>query len=86
MQNDALVDATTDPGHDTAMVRPSKGLDRQIVVRISEALYEEASEIVELLARPDIGYQPSRADAFRVAIERGFAAIKAEAKPSRKKK
>ena len=83
MQNDATVDAASLPGHDTPMARPSKGLDHQVVVRISEQLFEQIPEIMKLLERPDIGYQPSRTDALRVAIERGFAVIRAEMKPTK---
>ena len=49
-------------------------------------MVKEAEEVARLLSRPELGFEATKSDAFRVAIQRGFAAIKAEAKGTRKKR
>lgn len=68
------------------MARPSRDLTKQIAVRVSDEIFKEAAEIAAMLSRPEIGYRASKADAFRVAIERGFVVIREEAKAAKKKK
>ena len=67
------------------MPRADRGY-KQIAIRVPAPWLKEAEEIAKLLSRADIGYAATKADAFRVAIERGFAAIRAEAKAQRSKK
>lgn len=67
------------------MPRPDRGY-KQVVIRVPEPLIKEAEEIARIISRPEVGFEATRSDAFRVAIQRGFAAIKAEAKTSPKKK
>ena len=67
------------------MPRQARGFT-QIAIRVPAPWLKEAEDVAKLLSRPDIGYEATRADAFRVAIERGFAAIRAEAKARRSKR
>lgn len=50
-------------------------------VRIPREWFGEADEIAKLISQP--GATMTRSDAFRVAIARGFAQIRAEAKRKR---
>lgn len=67
------------------MPRPDRGY-KQVVIRIPEAMVKEAEEIARLISRPEVGFQATKSDAFRVAIQRGFVAIKEEAKAAKKKR
>ena len=84
MHNAASVDAAFRPVEEGVMPRPDRGY-KQIVIRVPAPLIKEAEEVARILSRPELGFEATRSDAFRVAIQRGFAAIKAEAKPPKKK-
>lgn len=60
------------------MARPTANTV-QITFRIPKEWLEEADEVADVLSRP--GMRASRTDAFRAAVARGFAAIKADAVP-----
>lgn len=51
----------------------------QVTFRIPSAWLLEADAAADLLSRP--GMRASRTDAFRAALARGFAAIRAESAP-----
>ena len=85
MHNIARLDASPPLAEDGAMPRPDRGY-KQVVIRVPEPWVKEAEEIARLISRPDVGFEATKSDAFRVAIQRGFAVIRAEAKASSKKK
>lgn len=85
MRNTSTVDAEAPKPEEGDMPRPDRGY-QQIALRVPTAFIKEADECAKLLSRPDIGYAATKADAYRVAMERGFAAIRAEAKAQKTKK
>jgi hypothetical protein len=85
MRNETTLDAEAQTPEEGDMPRPDRGY-KQIALRVPAPFLKEADECAKLLSRPDIGYAATKADAFRVAIERGFAAIRADAKAQKTKK
>lgn len=54
----------------------------QLAIRIPAEWLAEADEIAKLISTP--GVDMTRSDAFRAAIARGFAILKAEAKAAKR--
>ena len=67
------------------MPRPDRGY-KQVVIRVPGPIIKEAEEIARIISRPELGFEATKSDAFRIAIQRGFAAIKAEAKGAKSTK
>ena len=65
---------------DTSQATDSTSDTSQVTFRLPVSLALEAEEVADLLSFP--GKRASRTDAFREAIRRGFAVLRAEGKVS----